>query len=121
MWVLVLAVSVSWLVCPAYCGMMVEMTEMLFGVVGQVGPRTIFFWWGGAPLMGKANFGRNLTAQCKHIGRMLYITLCCGVDVAYRQLSDWTHLQWALYSYHKQRASPFSAIRGGSVALHKLF
>jgi len=22
----------------------------------------------------------------------------CGVDIAYRWLSDWTHLQWALHS-----------------------
>jgi len=42
-----------------------------------------------------------------------------GVDVAYRRLSDWTRLQWAL-PLHTQRASPFSAVRGGDAALHKL-
>jgi len=31
---------------------------------------------------------------------------CCGVDIAYWWLSDWTHLQWAL---HMQRVRPFSA------------
>jgi len=41
----------------------------------------------------------------------------CGVDVAYRWLSDWTRLQWAL---HTQRASPFSAVTGGDADVPKL-
>jgi len=40
----------------------------------------------------------------------------CNVDVAYRRLSDWTRLQWALL-WHMQQASPFSAMRGGDATL----
>ena len=45
----------------------------------------------------------------------------CGVDVAYWQLSDWTHLQWALHNYHTQRVSAFSAIKSGNTALSNDF
>jgi len=37
-----------------------------------------------------------------------YVRLC-GVDVAYRRLSDWTRLEWVLHGWHTQQASPFSA------------
>jgi len=42
----------------------------------------------------------------------------CDVDVAYRQLSDWTRLQWAL---HKQPISPLSAMRGGDTLFPNYF
>ena len=37
----------------------------------------------------------------------------CGVDVAYRWLSDWTRLQWAL---HMQWVRPLCAVRSGDMA-----
>jgi len=49
-----------------------------------------------------------------------YVRLCDG-DIAYRRLSDWTRLQWALYSWRTQRASLFFAVKGGDEALPSYF
>jgi len=34
------------------------------------------------------------------------------MDVVYPRLSNWTCLQWKLHSYHTQKTSAFSAMRG---------
>jgi len=53
---------------------------------------------------------------------MVYAVVTClfGVEAAYCWLSDWTHLQWALHSWHIQQLSAFSAMRGGTVAVPNL-
>jgi len=95
---------------------------MPFGVVGQVVPRMIFFRmeWGFdnkkskfvGGVEGKVG-GEIRQRNVMYRGRMQH----CGVDVANRQLNDWTRLQWTLCMQH---ASPFSAMRGGDAAVPKL-
>ena len=61
-------------------------------------------------LLRDAMLALHMPSLCVHL---------CSVDLVYRGLSEWTHLQCALHSYHTQQASPFSAVRGGDADLPK--
>ena len=52
--------SIYPLVSTVYFGKMEDVIEMLFGVVGQVGPRNNILDEGPDPLLEMAIFGRNL-------------------------------------------------------------
>jgi len=66
--------------------------------------------WKGRAVLG-VNVGHRIAASgtswrsCAKLRASMWY---CGVDVAYRRLSDRTCLQWAL---HTQRESPFPTVR----------
>jgi len=83
-----LSVCVSASVCPVYCGKTTDWTWMLFGLVGQLGPRMRQIVGIGNGPVGKGNFGGGYGASnCNQWG-------LCGIVMQKCVKRSICHLGW---------------------------